>query len=118
MRRRQYSESAPCPELKVKRMAKDGIQRKLTRIRPPCVQISYDLQVGDAIEREELPFALDQVNDGVIQREDPPSSLDSRRFVDVNSENFASVLESKRPLSASTKETRTKDSKLSDPASN
>ena len=37
-------------------MSGEGKQKKLTRVRPPCVQNSYDLQIGEAIElKEEFP---------------------------------------------------------------
>ncbi|MGH9618975.1 MAG: type VI secretion system contractile sheath small subunit, partial [Bryobacteraceae bacterium] len=39
-------------------MARESVQKKLTRVRPPRVQISYDVQIGDAIEKKELPFVL------------------------------------------------------------
>ena len=81
-------------------MVRDGIQKKLRRIRPPHVQTSYDLQVGDTIEREELPFALDQMNDGVVRRCEPPSSFRDRRFVEVTLHNFDRVRDSRRPQSA------------------
>ena len=31
---------------------------KLSRVRPPRVQITYDVEIGDAIETKELPFVL------------------------------------------------------------
>ena len=100
-------------------MEPDGIQRKLIRVRPPRVQISYELQVGDTIERERLPFALNQMNDGVVQRVEPPSSSGTRRFVDVNTGNFDQVLESMRPHPvAGGQEETASDSTTCDPASN
>lgn len=38
-------------------MAKrESVQKKLQRIRPPRVQLTYDVEVGDAKEIKELPF--------------------------------------------------------------
>ena len=37
-------------------MAKQSAQHKLDRVRPPRVQITYDVEVGGAIEIKELPF--------------------------------------------------------------
>ena len=44
-------------------MARESIQKKLTRVRPPRVQISYDVEIGDAIQLKELPFVLGVVGD-------------------------------------------------------
>ena len=78
-------------------MARESVQKKLTRVRPPRVQISYDVQVGDAIELKELPFVLGVVGDFTGQPTEPLARLKDRRFVDVTPENFDSVLESMRP---------------------
>ncbi len=34
----------------------ESTQHKLDRIRPPRVQITYDVEIGDAIVMKELPF--------------------------------------------------------------
>ena len=69
-------------------MARESIQKKLTRVRPPRVQISYDVQVGDAIEMKELPFVMGVIGDftgqpteplGPIERP-PLCRCDSRKF--------------------------------------
>ena len=40
-------------------MAKrESVQKKLQRIRPPRVQLTYDVEVGDAKEVKELPFVV------------------------------------------------------------
>ena len=44
-------------------MARQSAQHKLDRVRPPRVQITYDVEVGGAIEIKELPFVV-----GVIGR--------------------------------------------------
>ena len=36
-------------------MPKESLQKKVGRVRPPRVQITYDVQVGDAIEKRDLP---------------------------------------------------------------
>jgi type VI secretion system protein ImpB len=78
-------------------MARESVQKKLTRVRPPRVQISYDVHVGDAIELKELPFVLGVMGDFTGQPVEPLPKLKDRRFVDVNPDNFDSVLESMRP---------------------
>ena len=39
-------------------MAKESIHKKLARVRKPRVHITYDVEVGDAIEQKELPFVV------------------------------------------------------------
>ena len=36
----------------------ESIQKRLGRVRPPRVQITYDVEVGDAIVKKELPFVM------------------------------------------------------------
>jgi type VI secretion system protein ImpB len=76
---------------------KESIQKKLTRVRPPRVQISYDVQVGDAIQLKELPFVMGVFGDFTGQPIEPLEPMKKRRFVDVTPENFDSVLESMKP---------------------
>jgi type VI secretion system protein ImpB len=76
---------------------KESIQKKLTRVRPPRVQISYDVQVGDAIQLKELPFVMGVIGDFTGQPVEPLEPMKKRRFVDVTPENFDSVLESMNP---------------------
>ena len=39
-------------------MAKESIHKKLERVRPPRVHVTYDVEVGGAIEVKELPFVM------------------------------------------------------------
>lgn len=78
-------------------MARESIQKKLTRVRPPRVQISYDVHVGDAIEIKELPFVLGVMGDFTGQPTGDVKRLKDRRFVEVNPDNFDAVLEEMRP---------------------
>ncbi len=36
----------------------ESTQKKLSRIRPPRVQITYDVEIGGAIEKKELPLVV------------------------------------------------------------
>ena len=78
-------------------MAKASTQHKLDRVRPPRVQITYDVEVGDAIEVKELPFVMGVLGDFTGQPVDPLSRLKDRKFVEVNPDNFDTVLESMKP---------------------
>jgi type VI secretion system protein ImpB len=78
-------------------MAQESVQKKLQRVRPPRVQITYDVEVGNAIQLKELPFVLGVMGDFTGQPVEPLPRLKDRRFVDLNPDNFDSVLESMRP---------------------
>lgn len=36
----------------------ESTQHKLDRVRPPRVQITYDVEIGNAIEKKELPLVV------------------------------------------------------------
>jgi type VI secretion system protein ImpB len=42
---------------------KESLQHKIDRVRPPRVQITYDVEVGGAIELKELPFVIGVMGD-------------------------------------------------------
>ncbi|WP_332670525.1 type VI secretion system contractile sheath small subunit [Aromatoleum sp.] len=73
-------------------MSKVSTQKKLSRIRPPRVQITYDVELGEAIETKELPFVLGVLGDysGHGSRDLP--KLKERRFVQIDRDNFDEVL--------------------------
>ena len=78
-------------------MARQSTQHKLDRVRPPRVQVTYDVEVGDAIEIKELPFVMGVLGDFTGQPSEPLPRVKDRKFVDVNPDNFDAVLESMRP---------------------
>jgi type VI secretion system protein ImpB len=78
-------------------MAKASTQHKLDRVRPPRVHVTYDVEVGDAIEIKELPFVMGVLGDFTGQPTEPLPRLKDRKFVEVNPDNFDSVLEGMKP---------------------
>ena len=78
-------------------MAKQSTQHKLDRVRPPRVHVTYDVEVGDAIELKELPFVMGVLGDFTGQPTEPLARLRDRKFVEVNPDNFDSVLEGMKP---------------------
>ncbi len=78
-------------------MARESTQHKLDRVRPPRVQITYDVEIGDAIEVKELPFVMGVLGDFTGQPTEPLPRLKDRKFVEVNPDNFDTVLESMKP---------------------
>ncbi|MEK7407299.1 MAG: type VI secretion system contractile sheath small subunit [Acidobacteriota bacterium] len=78
-------------------MARESVHKKLERVRPPRVHVTYDVEVGDAIEMKELPFVIGVMADLTGQPDQPLPKLKDRRFVEVNPDNFDAVLESMKP---------------------
>lgn len=78
-------------------MARESTQHKLDRVRAPRVQITYDVEIGGAIELKELPFVVGVVGDFTGQPEQPLAKLKDRKFVEVNPDNFDTVLEGMKP---------------------
>ncbi|CAM7499942.1 MULTISPECIES: type VI secretion system contractile sheath small subunit [Citrobacter] len=75
----------------------ESIQHKLNRIRPPRVQITYDVETGGAIEKKELPLVVGILADLSGQPISPPEKLRERRFVEIDRDNFDDVLASISP---------------------
>ena len=90
-------------------MARESVHKKLERVRPPRVHVTYDVEVGDAIEVKELPFVMGVLADLSGQPTEPLPRLKERRFVEVTPDNFDSVLESMRPRAAFSVENKLSD---------
>ena len=78
-------------------MAKESTQKKLSRVRPPRVQITYDVEIGDAIETKELPFVLGVLGEYSGQPKNPLPKMKDRKFVDIDRDNFDEVLKGVAP---------------------
>src|SRR6266704_4204589 len=78
-------------------MAKQSTQHKLDRVRPPRVHVTYDVEIGDAIELKELPFVMGVLGDLTGQPTEPLPKLKDRKFVEVTPDNFDSVLAGMKP---------------------
>lgn len=90
-------------------MARQSAQHKLDRVRPPRVQITYDVEVGGAIEIKELPFVVGVLGDFTGNPEQPLPKLKDRKFVEVNPDNFDTVLEGMKPHLSFTVENKLSD---------
>ena len=65
-------------------MARESTQHKLDRVRPPRVQITYDVETGGAIEMKELPFVVGVMAD--------LAGNPKRKFVETDRDNFNDVM--------------------------
>ncbi len=84
----------------------ESVHDKLKRVRPPRVNISYDVETGGAIEMKELPFVMGVLGDFTGQPTEPLARLKERKFVDVTLDNFDDVLASMKPHLAFTVENK------------
>jgi type VI secretion system protein ImpB len=81
-------------------MAKrDSVQKRLQKVRPPRVQLTYDVEIGDAIEKKELPFVVGVLGDfsGQPDPENPLPKLKDRKFVNVDLDNIDDVMKGMAP---------------------
>jgi type VI secretion system protein ImpB len=78
-------------------MARENTQHKLDRVRSPRVQITYDVEIGDAIELKELPFVMGVLGDLTGQTKNPLAALKERKFVEITPDNFDMVLKGMEP---------------------
>jgi type VI secretion system protein ImpB len=87
----------------------ESVHRKLERVRPPRVNITYDVEIGDAIEMRELPFVMGVLGDFTGHPSEPLDRLKDRKFVEVSPDNFDEVLARMKPHLAFTVENKLSD---------
>jgi len=75
----------------------NSLQKWVGRNRPPRVQITYDVEIGDAIEKRELPMVVGLLADLSGQPAEPLPKLKERRFVEVDRDNFDEIMGKIRP---------------------
>jgi type VI secretion system protein ImpB len=75
----------------------ESTQKKLSRIRPPRVQITYDVEIGDAIQMKELPFVAGIMADLSGKPAAALPKLKDRKFVEIDRDNFNEVLAASAP---------------------
>ncbi len=76
---------------------RESVQQKISRIRPPRVHITYDVEVGGAIEMKELPFIVGVMGDFTGKPLDPLPRVRDRKFVQIDRDNFDQVLAGMKP---------------------
>ena len=75
----------------------DSIQHKLSRVRPPRVQITYDVHTGDALEKKEIPFVVGIIAPLSAKSDKPAIPMAEKKMVLIDRDNFNKVLESIAP---------------------
>lgn len=76
---------------------KESLQHTLDRVRSPRVQITYDVEIGDAIEKKEIPFVVGVLGDFSGKPDEPLPKMKDRKFVEIDRDNFNKVLEAMKP---------------------
>jgi len=61
------------------------------------VHITYDVEVGDAIQLKELPFVVGVLADLSGKPDEPLPQVKDRKFVDIDRDNFDAVLKGMKP---------------------
>jgi type VI secretion system protein ImpB len=80
-------------------MAKnDSVQKRLQKVRPPRVQMTYDVEIGDAVENKELPFVLGVLGDFGGNPDADKKRLKDRKFVSIDRDNFDEVMQGVDPV--------------------
>lgn len=75
----------------------ESLQHKLDRVRPPRVQITYDVEIGGAIQKKELPLVVGIMGDLSGNPAEPLPKMKDRKFVEIDRDNFNDVLASLNP---------------------
>ena len=75
----------------------ESLQHKLSRVRPPRVQITYDVETGGAIEMKELPLVVGILADLAGNPAEPLPYLRQRKFVDIDRDNLNDVMAAIKP---------------------
>jgi type VI secretion system protein ImpB len=78
-------------------MPRESLQHKLDRVRRPRVHITYDVELGDAIELKELPFVVGVLSDLSGKPDEQLPRLRDRKFVEIDRDNFNDVMKGMKP---------------------
>jgi len=76
---------------------KESVQQKLSRVRPPRVHLTYDVEIGDAIEEKEIPFVVGVLGEFSGNPENPIPKIKDAKFVNVDGDNFDDVMKGMTP---------------------
>ncbi|HXT17700.1 MAG TPA: type VI secretion system contractile sheath small subunit [Gemmatimonadaceae bacterium] len=75
----------------------ESTQHKLDRVRPPRVQITYDVEIGGAMQKRELPLVVGIMAELSGKPSEAPAALKTRGFVNIDRDNFNDVMTSIQP---------------------
>lgn len=72
----------------------DNVQQKLTRVRPPRVRITYDVETGGAERATQLPFIVGIIADlaGDAGGPQTPLPYKQREFIEIDRDNIFDIM--------------------------
>lgn len=70
----------------------ESTQHKIDRIRKPRVHITYDVHIGDAIQKKEIPYIIGILADLSGNPKNPLPIVSKRSFVNIDRDNLNDVL--------------------------
>lgn len=70
----------------------ESLQHKLDRVRKPRVHITYDVEIGDAMVKRELPFVVGVIGDFSGNPTTKLKPLKERKFIAIDRDNFNDVM--------------------------
>jgi len=76
---------------------KPSASKFVGRNRPPRVHIDYDVEIGDAQKKVELPFVMGVMADLTGKPAGEVTPVAERKYTDINMDNFDAVLKSSKP---------------------
>lgn len=68
-------------------------QHTIDRVRKPRVHITYDVEIGNAIQKKELPFVVGILADLSGMPSAPLPDLKFRKFVEIDRDNFVEIMQ-------------------------
>jgi len=77
---------------------KESVQKRLQKVRPPRVQMTYEVEIGDARENKELPFVVGVIGDFGGNPAVAKTALKDRNFVKIDVDSFDEVLKGVAPV--------------------
>src|ERR1700761_831577 len=78
-------------------MSDFSAQDRAGRVRPPRVHITYEVHVGDAKEKKEIPFVAGMLADLSGDRLEPLPPVEERQFAELNPDTFKKVFREAAP---------------------
>ena len=74
-----------------------SIQHKLKKVRPPRVQITYDLHAEGGLKPKDLPFVIGLISNLSGHKNKKPQKIKQCQFLTVEKENYNSTMQKIAP---------------------
>lgn len=78
-------------------MAKESSQKFINRNRAPRVHIEYDVEIGDAQKKVDLPFVVGVMADLSGKPSEALPAVNDRKFLEIDMDNFDERLKASKP---------------------